>query len=318
MALFLGAFIPAHALTISPPLYDIAVAPNQSISDSLRVFNETQETSTWYFEAQNFTSQGQSGEPSFAGESNNEDLASWIVLPSAPLTIAPGETVNVGFTINIPQNADAGGHYAAIFLSTAPPSTNGGAVGVSSRIGALILLRVSGNVVEAGSLTQFKLSSGSVYASLPVGFSVLFKNSGNVHVKPYGTITIKGLGAGPATVLVNQAAQPDGTIGPVGNVLPASNREFDESWGTSATGTQGFWSTVSAEWSHLAIGRYTADLHLVYGTQGETVNASLSFWIFPWQLIIVLIVGLALLIFLIAFGLRRYNAWIIHKAAGGH
>jgi hypothetical protein len=117
---------------------------------------------------------------------------------------------------------------------------------------------------------------------------------------------------------VNQAAQPDGTIGPVGNVLPASSREFDESWGTSATGTQGFWSAVSGEWSHFALGRYTADLHLVYGTEGETVNASLSFWMFPWQLLIVLIVVVALLLFLIVFGLRRYNAWIIRKAAGGH
>ena len=221
VALFASA-LPVYALTISPPLYDLGVAPGQSITESLKVFNETQETNTWYFQTQNFTSQGEDGEPSFVGEDNTTDLASWIVLPSQSLTLTPGQSATVNFTINVPKDADAGGHYAAIFLASTPPSTNGGAVGVSSRIGALILLRVAGDVIEAGSLQQFTLSS-SMYSSLPVGFNVLFKNSGNVHVKPYGAITIhssSGNGNVVATVLVNQALQPDGTIGPVGADCP--------------------------------------------------------------------------------------------------
>jgi hypothetical protein len=317
MALFLSAF-PAHALTISPPLYDLGVAPGQSVTESLKVFNETQETNTWYFETQNFTSQGEDGEPSFAGEGNTEDLASWIALPTQPITLAPGETQTVNFTINVPKDADAGGHYAAVFLTSTPPNTNGGAVGVSSRIGALILLRVAGDIIEAGSLQQFGFSSGSgVYASLPVDFTVLFQNSGNVHVKPFGSITVHDAsGNVAASILVNQAEQPDGTIAPVGNVLPSSTREFDEMWGTSSSSTQGFWSSISYEWNNFAFGKYTAALHLSYGTEGETIDSSLSFWIFPWQLILVILIGLALLVLLIVFGVRRYNRWIIGRAAG--
>lgn len=315
LATLLFGILPAHALTISPPLYDLGVTPGQSITDSLKVFNETSQTGTWYLETQNFTSQGVDGSPSFAGENNTEDLASWIVLPSQSVTLTPGQSVDLNFTINVPENADAGGHYAAIFLDSSPPSAGAGAVGVSSRIGTLILLRVAGDIIESGSLQSFTPDAG-VHASLPVGFDVLFKNSGNVHVKPYGAITIHNLsGAMVASVLVNQAQQPDGTIGSVGNVLPKSSREFDEFWGTAPTSSLGFWSAVSYEWQNFALGRYTADLHLVYGTKGETINSSLAFWVIPWQLLLTILVALVILIFLVVFVIRRYNAWIINKAA---
>lgn len=49
----------------------------------------------------------------------------------------------------MPENADPGGHYAAIFLSSLPPTKEGEkTIGVASKIGALVLLRVEGDIRE--------------------------------------------------------------------------------------------------------------------------------------------------------------------------
>ena len=117
-AVFVGG-ASAWALTISPPLYEIGATPGQTLTTSLKVFNETESDSTWYFSTENFTSQGEQGEPKFyaGGTSNTFDLASWIIPPRAPITIKSGETRQVEFVIEVPKNAEPGGHYFLQFFA---------------------------------------------------------------------------------------------------------------------------------------------------------------------------------------------------------
>ena len=309
----------ASALTVSPPTYEIGATPGQSLTTGLKVFNETSQGGTFYFDTQNFTAKGEDGEPDFTNEAVKTDLASWIQTP-ASIDLAPGELKEVDFTINVPANADPGGHYAAIFLTTSPGVPGGGgSVGLTGKIGTLVLLRVAGNIVEEGKLSSFSVGNkNNFYDRLPVDFSIRIANPGTVFIKPSGKITIANVfGQKSAEVAVNMGKMPDGTFKPVGNILSNSTRKFDASWTKTdiQDAPKNFFEELKFELANFALGRYTAKLDLAYGANNDKkINGSLVFWVFPWRILLAGLIIIVVVALVLVGGISRYNRWVIKKA----
>ena len=87
------------------------------------------------------------------------------------------------------------------------------------------------------------------------------------------------------------------------NVLPGSIRKFNQTLDSSVIGDR------------VLFGRYTADLKMTYGTDGQTLTASTSFWVIPYRLIAFAIVLLIIAFVLIRIGLRRYNERVIARSS---
>ena len=285
----------AFALTIAPPIFEVNANPGDNLTQSIKIFNETDNWTTVYVSTANFIAKaGEEGTPEFLPyvEGDNS-LANWIEIDKTPITLLPSD------------------QKTAIFFGTQPSDASGSSIGLSSKLGALVLLTVSGNINEAGSLLEFNLSDPKpFYDHLPVGLSVLFQNSGNVHLKPQGQITITNiLGQVSDKIPVNN--EDSGK-----NILPDTSRHLDTVWtrGAIEVRDNGFWDKLNNEISNFALGRYKASLDLGYGTQGKTAGASLVFWVFPWQLILVLFLTALILIFLAVRTIRGYNGWIVRRA----
>lgn len=295
----------AQALTVSPARAELTADPGEAITDSFTVINEQDADQTFYTSVENFESQGETGTPNFTA--SKEGLPSWIQVQDK-VVLKKGERAKVQYTVSVPQDADAGGHFAAIFLSTVPPSTQDGQVSVGAKVGMLVLLKVTGNVKEQGGLLTFVLKeSKKVLTSLPVDFVYRFKNDGNDRVKPEGEIVIKNmLGAEVAHLDANKA---------LGNVLPNSVRRFEARFGEKEAPSMSapFFDQVRFQKDNFAFGMYTANLHLAFGNAGKS-DAALTFFIFPWQLTSVVTGTLVVLVLLLAFALKRYNKWIIKQA----
>lgn len=295
----------AQALTVSPARAELTADPGEAVTDSFTVINEQDADQTFYTSVENFESQGETGTPNFT--SSKEGLPSWIQVQDK-IVLKKGERAKVQYTISVPQDADAGGHFAAIFLSTVPPATQDGQVSVGAKVGMLVLLKVTGNVKEQGGLLTFVLKeSKKVLTSLPVDFVYRFKNDGNDRVKPEGEIVIKNmLGAEVAHLDANKA---------LGNVLPASVRRFEVRFGEKEAPSVSapFFDQVRFQKDNFAFGMYTANLHLAFGNAGKS-DAALTFFIFPWQLTSVVVVTILVVVLLLAFALKRYNKWIIKQA----
>ena len=307
------------ALTISPPVFELGANTGDSPRQSIKLFNETATEITVYTSTADFTAKaGEEGEPAFFAPGEKEgDLADWIEIEKGPITVLPLAWEEIPFTINVPTWADPGGHYAAVFFGTQPPEVEEGiAIGLAGKIGSLVLLRVSGEIEETGRLLEFSLKDEKkFYEYLPVDFLIRFENLGNVHLKPQGEILIKNIFGGTAgEVDVNKPEMGKG-----GNVLPGTIRLFESSWVKNPfeTPPQGFFEKLKIEKNNFAFGRYKGDLDLGYGTQGKRAQAILIFWVFPWHLILVLVFGIALLIFLLIVGIKKYNQWVIRKATQG-
>lgn len=303
-----GSIVAAQALTVSPARMELeAVDPGTTVEKEFLLVNEQSAEETFYLSVQNFEAQGESGTPSFS--EGKDGLASWVKTTNK-VTIKPGERMKVPFTIAVPQNAEAGGHFAAIFLTTTPPSaTEGGQVAIGAKIGMLVLLTVSGDIKEEGGIRSFTIDGGSRFvSSLPVTFAYRFSNGGNDRVKPTGNLTIRNS--------IYWKTEEFDANPQAGNVLPKSTRKFTVVWGSEKAldPAAPFFDHVKYQWRNFALGLYFANLDLAYGTKGASSSSSLVLFVFPWQLVTILAVVLLVLGTVLRVAIRRYNKWIIKQA----
>jgi hypothetical protein len=301
----------SYALTISPPRVEIEADPGTSISGSMRLVNGEEVDRTFYSSFENFEAKGETGVPSFT--QSKEDLAGWINTESE-INIKANEETIVNYYIDVPKDAEAGGHFAAIFWNTTPP--NDAQIAVGAKVGMLILLRVSGDFEEKGGILEFNTKNKQkFYTSLPVNFYYRFQNNGADRAKPKGDIKIKNI-LGLTREKVN--------ANPVdGNILPSSIRKFEVTWGNNENLFKSeiddsffakFFNNVKREWHGFAFGRYKAKLGIVYGSSDIPASASTVFWVFPWHLLLIIVIGLTGLILLGRRELAKYNKWVVSRA----
>ena len=306
--------LPMHnvfALTLTPIRLELSGDPGEIITQKITLINEKQTPETFYTSFENFTAEGETGNPTWS--TPTDDLGTWMKATDS-VTLLPGEQKNVPFTITIPKDAEPGGHFAGIFWGTTPKIQSGGQVAIGAKTGVLILLSVSGPISEKGGILEFATKNNQTFfTALPVDFYYRFQNSGSDRIKPQGNIDINNIfGIGSTKIFGNPIE---------GNILPRSVRKLETSWSGADVYTSGnpdqqrsFFDQVKYEWRNFAFGHYTANLNLTYGQNNESASSAFAFWVFPWQLLITLFVLLILLYCVIHGGLRRYNKWVIGRA----
>jgi len=305
----------ASALTITPTRFEVSGNPGDVLDEKLTLTNETANVESYYSSYANFEAQGESGSPAFVDPKN--DLGTWITTGVSSVSLAPGEQKVVPFKITIPKDAEPGGHFAVIFFGTSPSTTQNG-VGVGSKTGILVLLSVNGDVKEVAGLLNFNtIDKQFFYKTLPVSFEYRFRNDGGDRVKPEGVISIRDTVFFPADYLNANPVE--------GNVLPNSTRKISVDWqkyerpvGYVAPTNffKRFWADTYYEWRNFAVGLYSANLNVAYGAQGTHVKRTVFFFVFPWQLVLVMIVLFIIVFWGGRYLIRRYNRFIVEKATG--
>jgi hypothetical protein len=309
VALVLGlTFNAVSAMTISPPLMEFDARPGDSIVDVVKLYNESNAPLTLTASVQNFKAMGETGTPEFLPVAEVTDLATWIKVDETTVTLQPNERKSVLFTINVPADADPGGHFAGILWSeseAATPAPGESAVGLVAKTGTLVLVRIAGLINEAGRIVEFSTDKTS-YNYLPTNFTIRFENTGNVHLKPTGTIEIHNMwGKKVASTTINEN---------LANVLPNSTRKFDVTWQKEALPAEA--SEWQKERQNSAWGKYTAIVTLNYGVGGSVVQAKTSFWVFPWRVALFYLILIVIIVLLIIQGIKLYNKWLLKKYGG--
>ncbi|MBI2050180.1 MAG: hypothetical protein HYT31_00040 [Parcubacteria group bacterium] len=327
-----GHVLPAVAanITVSPPKFEFSVDKGGRVNGAITITNGDAEPLVLIPSIADFTAQGEAGKPAFVegDDASAFSLSSWIALPVEAITVPPSGQLEIPFSVAVPENAEAGGHFGTIFFS--PVTEQSGTIAVQQKVGVLLLVRVAGEVREAGEVTIFKAFPAgteaeavsqakprSIFSEFPVSIAVRFTNTGNVHLKPSGTITLSNM-FGTELVRVGEeiTQTPSGAITgstlvhyvPVndtgGNVLPNSSRVFLSEWkgyGSHILNQSGEREII---WKGIGFGRYTAELNLSYG-DAKLPSQTIHFWIIPWMIILPSLFGLAVLVSLITFWRRH-------------
>ena len=301
----------ANALTVSPVRFEVSADAGEEIIDSIILYNDTDVTQSLYTSYANFEARGESGTPAFLEEKT--DLATWIKT-NPNVVIQPGESKIVPFTIKIPSEAEPGGYFATIFFGTVAPEGSGSQLSIGAKTGVLVLLRVNGEIDEDGGILEFAtVNNQTFFTALPVSFTSRFQNSGSDRVKPDGFVNIENIFGGKAAKLMANPVD--------GNVLPESVRRFEVVWNDDGNAVEplsdksSFFEKVGFEWKNFAFGKYTATLNLSFGaTGGDMDPMSFKFWVFPWHLIIFLIIAGIIIFLVLKTTIKKYNRWIVSQA----
>lgn len=289
----------AVTMKMQPALFEQTVNPGDRFSTSVTVTNPGTGAQQLTVGVQDISGVNEAGQPIFSSSSVPEyGVSSWVQLNTSEITVPAGGSVNIPFTIVVPQNAGPGGHYGAIFVSfgATRPTFNGSGLGYE--VGSLIELRIAGNATEQAQINEFSTDK-SLYQTPTVNFTATVLNQGNVLLQPYGPIDITNMfGQKVATVVVNSNGA---------SVFPGAARSFAVSW----TG------------NGLAFGQYTAVMTLNYGdTTNKTISASTSFWVIPVIPIVVVLLSILFFILLFVWSVKAYvrkrvNSMVHHGEHGG-
>lgn len=306
---FLAPAFPAFAQTapVRPPLslmtsplpLNVVTKPGQTVTSDLRVKNNGTRPEVLKIELLKFGASGSTGRPQLKDREPQDQYFKWISFSETNFTAEPNVWKTIKMTIKAPKEAAFGYYYAVVFSRAVPDRPTGNQSAVEGGVASLVLLTVDAPGARREAKVTELVATQKVYEFLPAKFTIRLRNSGNVHVAPAGTVFIKRGDAQVAAINFNEER---------GNILPASDRIFDLSWGDGfpayvekGTGSS---ATRSLEWDFgkiekLRFGRYTATLVAVYddGQRDVPIEAVVSFWVIPWR-----ILGVILLIILLIGG----------------
>jgi hypothetical protein len=245
---------------LSPAKIEVELEAGETATRTILIRNRDQETVDFELDIEDFKG-STSSEKSVVllGEDVGPySLKDYVDPEVGEFSLEPGEEIILPVQIAIPEDAEPGGLYGSVLVKNKPDPQASGAQTIS-RIGSLLFVRVEGEVTEAGSLQKLSLARENrpFYTSGPFSFNLVYENTGSVHARPYGGITVYNTLGNPVQEF---------EIEPY-FALPNSQR----------------YRTVKWE-QEVLFGRYKAVLELNRGFGENIVDTkTITFWVLPWK-----------------------------------
>lgn len=274
--------------------YDV-VEPGSVISDAMTVVNTgTEPLPLTVYAADAFTaSTGEidvlvDGQPS-------QGAGTWVSVATTSLSLAPGESAEVPFTVTVPADARPGDHAAGIVTSLTSTDASS-TLSVDRRLGTRINLRVAGELTPAVSVSGVSTRYEASWNPFDSGRLVVeyaLANTGNTRLTGTETVATAGL-VGTRTPPVQLT-----------EVLPGSTVEIAREVPAFSLG----WVSGSVDIAPESVGLGAAPL--------APVTAEFSVAAVPWSLYALLAVILATVLVAVLLVRRRRRATAPDAAVPG-
>lgn len=274
VAAAIGFPIAAANAQVSVSLYPVSfrydIPRGSSQTGVITVSNPSDMPLSLQIETENFSG-GDGGTVEYAPDGAKYGLLSWMSVDKTPFVLGAGQKKEIPFTVNVPQNAEVGGHYGTILFRASgadvDQSGSGSSIGISGRIGSIILVSVPGDAKKSGEFVSLTAPSFLQYGPLTVNAS--YKNTGSVHYVTKGSATFTGI-FGRRTVAFDEKT-----------ILPDVQREtsvvLDKTWLIGPIFT-------------------TATLEAGDGTKQTMSSTTFAFPVIPGVITILVILGIAYLV----------------------
>lgn len=276
---------------VGPGKFEAMVTPGKSNTMEMVITNRTGYDRRFNLEVEDVTgsSDGSDSVILLGNDRGPYSIKDYIEFPATSFDLKQGERARLPVTITIPADAEPGGFYGSVLVTTTSlkgedvPAANGAAVRspVIQRIGVLFFITVPGDSLYDGGLRDFSIIPDQTwYEKGPINFGVTYENTGAAHVNPYGELRI-----------VNMFGEEVGfrELQPW-FVYPKAVRLREISWNRD-----------------FLYGRYTATLYLNRGYDDIIDEMSVTFWVIPWKYLVAGIGFLFIILFLFRSFFRRFE-----------
>ncbi|MBM7820773.1 hypothetical protein JOE63_003250 [Cellulosimicrobium cellulans] len=274
------------------PNFSYAVRPGDTITDTVVVTNRSaQRLELRTYAADAFTTTSGQLDLLPAAE-RSTDLGAWITLGSGSITVDPGQSIDVPFTIAVPADASPGDHSAGVITSLVQQAS-ASTVALDRRLALRVHARVEGALAPAVEVSDVEVVHHDV--ANPFGTSsatvrYTLTNTGNARVVPAESVAVTGPFGWAATTASD---------GELPELLPGSALERE----VAVTGVRPLGradATVDVTATAVGIG----------GGATASDDGAAQTWAVPWAALV--LVGLALLVALrgpaLVAALRRRRA----------
>jgi hypothetical protein len=294
------------SLQVSPSPLAATLKPGQATTIDLKIRNTGAQPEKLKIVPRSFTIDDRTGELKF-NDTKKPEAANWTSFDAPRFTVQPGQWYTEKVTFAVPEDAGFSYSFALVVSRQDAPDSPGPGQQLKGSVAIFTLLTID----RPGAMRQLKLTdvtaSQPVYEYLPAELDLTFKNTVNTIVQPVGNVFIQRGSDDKVPVSTLSVNEKNGYI------LPGSTRTLRVNWddgfqvlqqsasgGTSEKQLVWNWSNLS----HLRIGHYTAKVVAVYndGQRDVPVVGEVSFWVFPWKLLL----GVSVVLTLIGAGLWSF------------
>ena len=192
----------SNTMTVSPPNQRMILIPGETFKSSLSVFNSSNsETDLKYAVEVGSFSQHKSDESKddygsidHISKTSYNQIVDWIKFDNSEGVLKPGETAEVGYSIEVPENAPVGGQYATILVldKTNSDSEVGAdeniAIDQTFQFASIIYAEVAGETKQEGQILENAMPSFMLNGDFVTESMV--RNNGNVHTDAEYTLQV--------------------------------------------------------------------------------------------------------------------------------
>lgn len=283
------------SVQVTPSPIVESLVPGVSKTIDLKIRNTATQAEELKMGMRSFTFDGATGQVQLQDDPPKE-VADWVVFENPVFKVEAGEWFTQHITFSPP--ADAGFAYSfAITVGRSQPQTQtGGKAAIEGSVAVFTLLNIDRpGATRNVSIVSFS-SQKKLYEYLPATFTLRLKNGGNTILRPAGNVYIqKTEKSDPLAVLpLNESGS---------YILPNTEREVTMAWkdGFPVYETVNEQQKLTWNWGNLQklrIGKFSAKAIAIYndGQRDIPVETTVTFWVFPWKLALVVLIVLTIII----------------------
>lgn len=275
-----AGIMPAHALqsfSMAPMNEKMVLSPGDTYESSLQVINASEDEDFYYKIDVEPYYVDEDYSPIFTNQGDKNRIVEWITVEDTAGMIKIGETKEIAFSINVPEDAPGGGQYAVISVASDPSKKNdegeGTVIGESVSLGHTIYAEIIGESVTSGEVEEM------VVPSMRFGDKIMaksrIKNTGNVHSEAIYRMKVYSLFSSDTPVYDSE--QYGLSDADKADVLPDRTYTHETYWDNTPM-----------------IGVYNVEYTVEF--QGQTLEKKAVVFVCPWWVIFIVLVGVALLI----------------------
>lgn len=267
---------------VGPGRIELEIKPGETVTTEISVANRISDDRVFEITVEDISGSADAGRAVvlLGNERGPHTIKDYVSFKNKTFTLDLGERARIPVTVTIPPDAEPGGFYGSVLISTVQvdtaENTNTTRSPIVARVGTLFFVTVPGDVIKAGETMSLSLLNKKWwYEKGPIELAIAYENTGSVHLNPYGELRIKNL-FGEEVGFVELEPW---------FALPESLRTREVTWDRE-----------------LLFGRYTATALINRGYDDIVDERSVVFWVLPWRVM----GGLFAVLFVILFGLRLF------------
>jgi hypothetical protein len=175
------SYADSTGLSVSPPLQRFDLNPGDSAKQTFHVSNPTDTTTKFHVYSTPYSVIDDAYTQDFISPSAMTEISKWIHFDQITYDLNPGTSIDITYTVDVPNTAHGGGQYAAIMVESDAPTVKSTGIAEITRIASLVYTKVAGDISVSGNLMDEKLDSVfKIGASIDSSYKI--QNTGNVEM----------------------------------------------------------------------------------------------------------------------------------------